>query len=553
MSTNLESALWYAENGYRVFPVNGKIPLTKNGFKDASQEKIQIQEWWTHNPEAGVAVATGNGLVVIDIDDVELNKDWLYDYSKECISTTPRGGMHIWFNGEARNSVNAEIRVDVRGNGGYVVVPPSPGYDWTNGPLHISDLSPIPQDLLDYVQPKKTQEVKTNDSGDVMHGGRNNYLTQVAGALQRKGLSYEALTAALSAENEARCNPPLSDQEVATIAKSVSRYTPEDPITADAAVPSLQSVLKEMESNNGSLVHVASLGEAMVSYLSDKEKVKGLATGLPGLDKLLGGGKRLGEVTCWHAEAKTGKNTLWHYLMHDMLERGVKIAYASRELSPAEEVIPNLLSIAFKENSWLADMSVDQRLRYTSRISSWPLYFASGYGHFPSEAIIRWVTEAKAQGIEYFWFDHLHYMLEDPEDHKAASKLIKELKALAKSLSIHIDIIIQPNKLMDGQRLSLNSIKGGAAMGQAIDNLLILERVKGVQNVSKLTLEVARSKLARLGNMYLQFDPETTMFAETEQEEPQATPTPSPIVARALSAFNPVLTSGQANGFRHQF
>ena len=542
MNPTLEAALWYGSNGYSIFPVRGKIPLTPQGCKNATRDVAQIKEWYETWPDAGVAVATGNGLVVVDIDDVELNKDWLEGIPEEVsTSRTPRKGLHLFYKGNARNSVDASRRVDVRGAGGYVVVAPSPGYEWIIDIVPFDELLSISDSLLESLQPHKPQEIKTNETGDVMLGGRNNYLTQVAGSLQRKGLSYEALEAALHAENETRCNPPLPANEVTTIARSVARYAPGDPI--EPTKPDIGSILTELAQNNGSLVHGASLAGQTFDYLSDKEKVKGLPTGIVDLDRLLGGGKRLGEVTCWHAEAKTGKNTLWHYLMHDMLERGVKIAYASRELSPAEEVIPNLLSIAFEENSWLSDLDDSRKQTYVDKLGRWPLYFASGYGHFPSEAIIRWVTEAKAQGIEYFWFDHLHYMLEDPEDHKAASKLIKELKALAKSLAIHIDIIIQPNKLMDGQRLSLNSIKGGAAMGQAIDNLLILERVKGATNISKLTLEVARSKLARLGSLYLEFDPDTTRFAVTEPEPPKP---PS-----AEDVFNPVLTREIANGFKH--
>ena len=237
---------------------------------------------------------------------------------------------------------------------------------------------------------------------------------------------------------------------------------------------------------------------------------------------MLGGGKRLGEVTCWHAEAKTGKNTFWHYLMYMWLELDIPIGYASRELTPESEVIPNLLALEFKENAWLSDLTDPGReAAYRGKISKWPLYFSQGYGYFPLADIVAWVDKGVEAGIKYFWFDHLHYMLDDPEDHKAASKLIKELKTLAKQRDIHIDIIIQPNKLSDGQKLSLNSIKGGAAMGQAIDNLIILERVKqeGVKNVMKLTLEVARSKLCKPGSMYLKFNSEDTSFDEVEVEE----------------------------------
>jgi hypothetical protein len=62
--------------------------------------------------------------------------------------------------------------------------------------------------------------------GVIVGGARNDSLASCAGTLQRGGLSSEALLAALRAENAARCSPPLSDDEVRKIAKSVSRYAP---------------------------------------------------------------------------------------------------------------------------------------------------------------------------------------------------------------------------------------------------------------------------------------------------------------------------------------
>ena len=58
----------------------------------------------------------------------------------------------------------------------------------------------------------------------VTEGGRNNHLTSLAGALQRCGTSPAAITAALMAENETKCSPPLGTAEVEGIVASISKY-----------------------------------------------------------------------------------------------------------------------------------------------------------------------------------------------------------------------------------------------------------------------------------------------------------------------------------------
>src|SRR5258705_14017677 len=46
----------------------GKHPRTRGGFKDASDDPAQIRRWWSKWPDANIALATGSGLVVIDVD-----------------------------------------------------------------------------------------------------------------------------------------------------------------------------------------------------------------------------------------------------------------------------------------------------------------------------------------------------------------------------------------------------------------------------------------------------------------------------------------------------
>lgn len=285
------------------------------------------------------------------------------------------------------------------------------------------------------------------------------------------------------------------------------------------------SPIEEEKKSTPIIVNAAELLDETFSYLADKDKVKGEPTGIEGLDAMLGGGAREGEITVLMARAKTGKNTLYHYMMHTRLERGLQIGYASRELDPASEVIPNLLSIAMHENAWNAEISEAYQSKARQVIARWGLYFAPGYGYFPASELEKWFKLCVDQGVRHFVFDHFHYALMS-EDHESVAALIKLLKSLVKELKIHLDLIVQPRGLREGEVMSLATLRGGAVIGQALDNLLIFERVKGEENVSKLTLEVARHKLASLGYIYLQYDRQTTSFTEVDRRLVSEIPVP---------------------------
>ncbi len=286
---------------------------------------------------------------------------------------------------------------------------------------------------------------------------------------------------------------------------------------------------KENKENEfGVIVNASDLLDETFAYLSDKDKVKGESTGIDGLDVLLGGGFRTGELTVLMAQAKTGKNTLYHYLIYKHLERGLPFGYASRELNPATEVLPNLLSIALKRNTWTSQIDSNLMSHSKTILSTWDLYFAPGYGHFDPDAIEAWMRALKDIGVDHFLFDHFHYALHG-EDYESTAKLIKRLKSITKTLDIHLSLIVQPRSLREGESLSLATLRGGAAIGQALDNLLILERVRGEQNISRLKLEQARHKLARLGEIFLSYDSDTTSFQEVERSMIVEAPMPQGI------------------------
>lgn len=257
---------------------------------------------------------------------------------------------------------------------------------------------------------------------------------------------------------------------------------------------------------------------SLTDYLSDKDLVKGQLTGLDGFDKLLAG-KRLGEVTALCAEGKTGKNALWHFMQHIWLQKGIKFAYASRELDPDTEVLPDYLSMEFEKNIRLTEMNPATSRSISEQLIAWDIPFAGGRGYFPLDKMEEWIKVLKNRGVDYFFFDHLHWMCNDPEDYKEASQLSRQLKLLARRYQVHIDVIIQPKVLMDGQKPTLNSMKGGSAIGQNVDNFFTLERVPGHKFISKLSLKAKRSRLAETGEIYLKYNPDTLKFHEMEMQE----------------------------------
>lgn len=137
----IRAALAFAKRGIPVFPCvpRGKRPINKRGCHGATTDLAVVRDWWIREPSANLAVATGTKarIFVVDVDGDEGEASLKQLESDHGIlpSTveyfTGGGGRHLWFrshNGrtEIRNSVGRlGPHLDVRGEGGSVIVPPS--------------------------------------------------------------------------------------------------------------------------------------------------------------------------------------------------------------------------------------------------------------------------------------------------------------------------------------------------------------------------------------------------------------------------------------------
>lgn len=259
----LDAALMYAKRGWKVFPVRGKLPLVPHWDKDGTTDETQIRKWFEepdwefespeqpHYEQVGIGLITGNGLVVLDIDTKAGNLEDILSTlagmteAKEFSAPVVRtggGGLHFYFatDKSLRNRTGVVRGVDVRGDGGYVVAPPSlhtsgNRYEWMD--LPIPDILPVwPFDFH-----KNEPAAVLSEGTGISPGTRNAVLASLAGSMRRRGMAELAIRAALLQENQDRCDPPLPEKEVIAIAKSIARYTPDDPVDVETGTFAMTS------------------------------------------------------------------------------------------------------------------------------------------------------------------------------------------------------------------------------------------------------------------------------------------------------------------------
>lgn len=267
--TMLEHALEYAALGLQVLPLYGftaagrcacgnpdcrspgKHPMTRSGVKAATTNAGLIQRWWTEAPNANIGIATGacSGIWVLDVD---AKSDGFDSYDRavaeigepgdtwEC--ATGGGGMHRYYvhpGVPVQNKVAILKGIDVRGDGGYVVAPPSAHasgaeYTWIVEPgiNEIGEISAVWRERLERIDAFATGKAaqykehrKSEPAPEAFpEGQRNRGLFELACSLRAKGLTDAEILASIKVANQQRCKPPLDNDEVCAVVAQACRY-----------------------------------------------------------------------------------------------------------------------------------------------------------------------------------------------------------------------------------------------------------------------------------------------------------------------------------------
>lgn len=254
MKSLRKAALRYANlYGWKVFPLKGKEPRIKGGFHAATTDSKTIRTWWDRWPDANIGIAcdSEHGPVVIDFDEpkeeevsgfkflktLELPREGLVTRS----AISQKGRLHLYFlpmrDGTRLKrmvrpfiSDDQKVAIDILGDGGYVVAPPSIHPD-TGKPYRWDqkiDLAPFPKRLFRFLEKKSIKQIAPPLPDIIREGERDQLLTSLAGTMRRKNASPRAILEALRIENATRVRPPLSDAQLQKIATSIGKKDPSD-------------------------------------------------------------------------------------------------------------------------------------------------------------------------------------------------------------------------------------------------------------------------------------------------------------------------------------
>jgi hypothetical protein len=243
-----EAAYACLARGWSVIPVEprGKRPVVPwLEYQRRLAGRDEVERWLERWPDANMAIVTGalSGLVVLDVDVRHGGDESLErlecdhgPLARTVEAMSGGGGRHRYFahpGGTVPNRVACAAGIDVRGDGGCVVAPPSLHasgrcYAWAPGcaPDELA-LAPLPRWLLalgredGQARGHTLVHWRSLVSAGVDAGARNATLASLAGHLLWHGVDPEVVVELLHAWNRTRCRPPLPDEEVLRCVESI--------------------------------------------------------------------------------------------------------------------------------------------------------------------------------------------------------------------------------------------------------------------------------------------------------------------------------------------
>lgn len=261
-----ETAVELVRRGWAVIPTDDrKVPVNEGGSRGALTTEEDVRAFWRGRPEANPAVTPPPGVFIVDLDrkgdeDGQRTLQELQaDHGElpsgvQATTTTPSGGAHIFVRAADGQKVPNSARklgagVDVRGDGGYVLVPGADGYE--------GELPPAPSELPEapdwltanaragaverddhahewLVEPDQPADVKRAkdylereiEVGNVAHeGSRNDHLYRTAALMRDFGLTAERALELFHETGWAEhCVPGLPEDELDFTARNPYRY-----------------------------------------------------------------------------------------------------------------------------------------------------------------------------------------------------------------------------------------------------------------------------------------------------------------------------------------
>lgn len=239
-NTKLEQALYYLKKlDWSIIPVGtDKKPLIEwKKYQKKKPTKEEVTHWFTIYLTANIGIITGkiSNLVVVDIDTRHKGDNKAFNRIATVMAKTGGGGWHYYFLYEEniQNQVGIQKGIDIRGEGGYVIAPPSlhqsgKPYEWVMSP-GATEILPLPDFVKKWLSKKGSNNNKSNWNPKVLNGvedgERNESAASVAGKLLARFpiIEWETEGWKLFQGWNRQNKPPLSEDELRDVFNSIKK------------------------------------------------------------------------------------------------------------------------------------------------------------------------------------------------------------------------------------------------------------------------------------------------------------------------------------------
>lgn len=232
--------------GCYVIPVQAGGKRPAGPWANGEWPYERLKRYIEAHPDCNIAVRTGSWsdrLVVIDVDAHGVDgRVFMRNFERAhgrlpvtVTTITPSGGIHLWFAWPEglelpRNAINAGLGVDIRGEGGYALVPPSQvdgtPYRFADGrdpeSVGVATANELVVKLVDELRGGGRRQAAHPDGLPqvVREGGRNEACYRYACHVRARGGTPEDVAVLTTAYNSILCQPPLDGTEIGRVVAS---------------------------------------------------------------------------------------------------------------------------------------------------------------------------------------------------------------------------------------------------------------------------------------------------------------------------------------------
>lgn len=468
MTEILTWALKYQKFGFSVIPIGpDKKPLIE--WKKYQTERAsvqQIEEWFRGETPPNIGIVTGkiSGITVVD---VEAGGKWEH-YPVTMTSKTGNGGVHLFYKYAEGVSNSARIfdLTDIRGEGGYVVVPPSKTayksklglsggvYEW----VRKEKVQPFPYQMFNATPGTQKTEWQDVLKG-VSSGERNQSAAQVIGKFIRTIPMDEWMTTAWQMFvlwNQGN-TPPLSERELRGVFNSITGR--------EARVRSIVEQNREEQEELDSDIKLIS---EIAKDITDDMTVS-YPTGFKIIDENFMGGLKDGDLFFITGPTGMGKTLLAQSMTYNLDRSGQPTLWFSFEV-PVGELWRKFKDMGVSDN--FAAYSPEKIVSYNI------------------EWLRKKITEARDRfKTKVVFIDHLGFIAHEPKNYDAnlssnyatvLGMICRQLKSLALQEKVAIVLLGHVRKPASGKDIepTINDIKDSSGVAQEADAVIILHRTR---------------------------------------------------------------------------